>query len=1256
MTSPAVDLTNSFEAIFNDRTISDDACVFVKGGQARTEGARFTTHSRKIKTADGLFTALCHRFGNSVGDALSQQFAAYFSGDHRLRVGEMRQMFQEAERLKLTEVERALRDAYGNNIGDALAPLHEQVNQGQLVTDRKVMEVVKRHVGEEAYAVARASGRGVRKHDGLNELADRLNEVMSVVDRFNASAPRVRDAVLAFCRQGAMTRSAVREVVNDLMPMGGAFREELNELVMQLPASKVTVDDAFKFFVKANRCYKQAAIDAFLAQQADPVLCRMAGIGRLRERGTEFTADVRRDVENAMAKAQPAAQVWLDIVRSVREAAQRDGVTVSELFDEDAAQMVKEEVRKPLAGEAQKTAFKEALETRLKRETNFDFGVEYEIAHQQWSPEQAALFRETMAYVRDEMPHEDFFVKTGCVAQQLATLINEGAAGLRDPQAYLKACALTGLSQASWVQENLAQVSELFQRTNGRPALAELSAVLFGKKAEVPAKAKGLEAMWAAFDKHWRTLCEGFYENENGWVNVSAAPRRIGADSFSRIQAATSAGMKLERAVAQLKDPSRAIDSSDFYRMPGEGLPDKMTTEEAEASFVEDFGRQVMRDGKLGNASIHIERPDHTGTAVTNTTEGMTPEEAERFKGGRGRVAVHEKVFAALKELCDGHEVQYRRLVEHLTQTGAGYGMKSFAQLVNGGRNSGGEHTPLECHVTKNPDGSVVLECHTPEKLPTAKVSARYVFSPEGGVECTDWRLVPCNEAAAADRANEALGADLMKTRLPEKFKPAREAAYQAVKALFGETRTSLNSASVVREAKAVLMPVIDLGSHAITAPEVQQVFEAAFVTEMFDAEVNARCQKKVRDAEQEQALDPSLINPRMATTMIKNCDEILQRRSTAQTKDQMTALLSFAESKLDREIENLVTVSNEMVKVKQAAKKTLVERGGIPAEMAENFLNGIDKEEICPELAAPECRDKATGHLTPEALDRAVKGMAAKMQEKLAGRLEILNEVKKLGLPPGPALEVVQQWGLIKKGLENVNMVQLALDVASQMDVSKVVNVLKAPAPRAAAVVETMREMLGAAQQRLMAGLSPRQIAKFGQDDFMGLHGTIAAVVLRQHPELAALIDAHAGVFAVAGRQLTANIAQKNDAEELTRCFALYFVKSPEPASMSKQYEDMEASCKLVAALEADKVPEALAEELQARHNALRERAGGDRLPENPLASPAWQAAKAEIAARSDAGEAVDEAAVAAAYESAALRELENAAPREGAPEAAGV
>ena len=1238
MVSPVTDLMSSFKTIYeNKRTFHDDDYIYVKDGSLHTEAAtrRYTRSSLKAKTAERLLSVIRQHYSATVGDALEPLMQPYLSGEHQLKVGVVRSLFQQAEVLRLNEVSQALRQAYPQ-LGNPLEPLYQHVMaKNSLTTDLDVKEEVKRLVGHDAYAVALAGGLGVQRGDGLNQLHERLTEVMPVVKQFNASAPRVRDAVTAFCRGGQMTRAAALAVVNRQMPLTDKFRNDLNALLEKLPEEGVTVDDAFKFFAKANRFYKQVLIDEYVAQQPDPILCRMAGISRLRDNAAELTADEISDIQSKMADAEkkPNASFWLAAVRDVREAAKRDGIELSDEFDNYAAQLVKEHAKADVkADEEGKAAFKKTLEIRLKRETNYDFAMQYEIDRQPWNREQIALFRQTMGYVRDEMPREDFFVKLGCVANHLVTLINEGAADLSDPLSYLKACAMVGIHQAAFVREHLAEVSALYHRTNGRPTLAQLTALLYGANAAVPDKAKGFEAMWPVFEQHWEALCDQFYAD--GWEGVSL---RGNGEALAFIGSATTAGMKLKSAVAHWKDPELPVVAEDFYEMPGVGLPCRKTAAEVEADFVRDFGRQKMPQGLLGNAKIILSRPDGTGMMVSNETETMTAAEKERFEGGQERCPRHEKVFEALRELTGDNEAQYVRLMEYVTQSGPSYGMKGFGRLVAGGMRSGLEHTPLQYHFSKNPeDGSVVLECHTPENLPIAKLRARYVFDVNGGVTCTDWRLDPFDPPVVD---NSALADALVKNKLPENFKPARQRAYEAAKAKFGGTRVSLGVTAVMREAKLRLMEAVDCGDHVITEEEVQRAFEFEYALEMLDDKVNQLCMAKVQ--EKGWQLDPKVFGPRMVSAMVRNSLDVRQGLFSIQTPERMTALVNSVAASLDRELEDIKTLSDQIIEVKQAAMKELTERGGLAADVAEEFLQNMGPIEICPEMFEARCLD-AAGHMTPEAMERAVKGMAGHLKARLADRLAMLEELNKLGLPAGPAKAGVQRSVLGKCGLKSMAIMKLVEDVAKGMDVSGVENALKATPSSAAAVAAPFKAMLEAANKRLMDGLTALRVGKVDQNAFSGLFGAVTAILLHQHPELAKLIEKQAGVFGAAGQQLTAGLAEQNDEVEQIRCFVLYFMNCPEPANMQHEYLNLRDSCALVRALRENQLADELAASLQARQNSLRARFDTDgRLPDNPLESTAWQIAKAEIAARVDAGNTVDEAAVVATYESAAMREV---------------
>ncbi len=736
MVAPVSALMESFKAIVNNENLNDDMYVFVKGGRAQTETRfqhHFTGRDRKEKTAQRLLADLTAHYGRQAGDALRPLLADYARGEHQIKVGTLRRVFQAAESARLAAVRAAI-----PRLADVLAPLEAHVARGRVVTHEQVSRLVKRSF-REAGDVVMAAHQNV----DLCALTDLFNEASITMRKLGQLEEPVKKAVVEFCRRGAMTKAGALAVLAEKLGVaedaGGACRS----LIRRLPEDEITVSQAMDFFKEVQKEKNRDAIRAFIAQLNDPLLSQVVELDRWLEEGRTFSPEIGRFVvEDRAKKAEP----WLAAAREVLAEAAARGAPASESFVTELARHVVT-CSDPIDKQARQVdvpEFKRRAQEQLLRETDFSFALEYEVRKSKFSPAMEAAYRDAMLYLRKMVPPQDLFIRPPAVGGRLAGCIKRGEFdGLQNPGAVMKAAAIVGVQNLPWIKEKEAELSAAFEA--GDVSISRICAILYGVNvpSPVPDVDGSLADVQDAFEKIHGGLCARIYARLPG----AGRPGESWETTMTLAAGLQQTGMNLEGALAILKDPMRVFTLADLSGQPKSSILGFETVAKAQAEVEANFSRQRRGDGLLGEAVVIVTQPDGSGMVVDNSTEDLTNEEAAKFVKDE-RTVKHEKIYDALKTLCGGNDAQYIRALAELTPSGTASFMRMPGSMMKGGAAAGMEHAPLLVSYARTPEGDVVVESRTPEDLPVAQLSARLVIHPDGRTEYSTLSITP-REAAA---------------------------------------------------------------------------------------------------------------------------------------------------------------------------------------------------------------------------------------------------------------------------------------------------------------------------------------------------------------------------------------------------------------------------------------------------------------------------------------------------------------------------
>ncbi len=765
------ELVKSFEAVANDRRVSDTDYVYVKGGKVRTEGRAshwFTSSRCKAKTAQWLQASLKARFsrevaGGSVRDIDARGFA---SGDHQIRVSDLRKYFGDAQRAVLNEVAQTIADEHPG-AGDALAPLSARIRENRVVTASEMRSVISARYGHRAASVVLASHQDAR----ITDLSRLMNEARAAQARLNELSEPVVQALVNFC-----VRGSTKAVLTDLLMERFDFASEsvaslVAPAVAALPARGITEEEAVKVLKKAQLVCNRQRIQACMTKVGDPVVCRLVGLTAMYGKGLEFGRDEELALSRRLPAARADAQAFRDMAASVRQAVPGEDKTVSKEYERFEDQQILAFAEAGKTSPQDMAELKTVLETRLKRETDFDFAVNYEIGLHDWTDEQKSLYRETMDFIRNEAPLADLFVKDDNVSAMVAQVVNgdgiTSLSAIEDKATFLKAVALAGEPQSGWILERMDRVSDAFKK--GLAHADQLFEVLYGELAEKPDFNVSMRMRHNAFLLARQSVSEALFEHR--WEET-VATEAMKADLRARVRAekpeiandkeaveqevvrrllsskakqasdfvaAGQWGMKFEAAMSHAQNRRLAVTLEDYVKPPVMSHACLYTAEAAQARWIDDFARQ--NEGT--RITVHGAEGD---LVVTNHAEGLG-DEMEAFLKCR-ETSRHRTVMDALKALCGGNEKQYVLALVALSQSGPLAVLKTTGSLVDGVENRMNEHSPLQYEFTKREDGSIAVAFASPAGVETASLSGTVVIRPDGTAQYEALSVTPRPVAA----------------------------------------------------------------------------------------------------------------------------------------------------------------------------------------------------------------------------------------------------------------------------------------------------------------------------------------------------------------------------------------------------------------------------------------------------------------------------------------------------------------------------
>ena len=788
MVAPLTDLMRSFQDIANNRQISDNDYVFVKHGRAQVEGKlshKFTSIERNAKSVRLLMQELRARYGVRIGtSAFLPELYRFSGGGKQLKVGDLRRIFQVGEFMRLSQVAQAIRQSCGEGYDDALRPLseHLQASRMVMVSDADARAAIVSRFGEKIASVVLAG----RSDISLESLPKLFSSARQLGVRLNGQPARVQDAVVDFCRSGVKTRDALGDVLEQHFPKAGG-RERDQRLVGMfnaLPANGITLDQAIEFFNKANFFRNRQIMSDFQDSVGDKDVCHVLGLDDLCRDGAELTTSLRRRVEAQKDVLLAGARLIREAVDEVFRKAMGENAVKSSAFSRDSQFLASEFICAARFSDEDLLAFKDAVCERLRRETDYDFGRDYElnrvVREPAWTEEKKALFGGVMDWLHREFPGSElFFTDTGPMKTVLRVL-NGDVAGLdreEHPLEFLKAVALTGELDVPYVKERLPVLLARFP--DGNFTQADLCHVLYGSHVVAPDAAQGVSAAVRRFSRLSDQLVWGLVKTG---LPAAADAEKKRQDEFKQlgmsdeeasdaardevmqeskyqsvigdVMAAQSAGLTLEASVAHALDKHLAVHLPDFAVRP-KITPFGMPTKElAEAQWVIDFARQGEGYGKhrrdAGRTSVTVKLSDRTVTE-TNGKAGLSPDELALLDSDK-RMSKHEAILGALRELCSGNDRLYLHAVAAITQAGIVTYVASTCGVV-AGADGLKEHAPLAYTIEKDGDGNVVIEAKTPEGRPTARLEARVVIHSDGSSDFTRLDITPLVREPAQQEA-----------------------------------------------------------------------------------------------------------------------------------------------------------------------------------------------------------------------------------------------------------------------------------------------------------------------------------------------------------------------------------------------------------------------------------------------------------------------------------------------------------------------
>lgn len=753
------ELMKSFEAIANSNA-ADDEYVYVKRGRAHTESRAshwFTSSRCKAKTARLLQRALTVRYGHDIGNPLANSIDSYSQGGHQLKVGNLRQLFCEGQSQVLAQVVQTLAEK-DDTLGDALAPLTQRIDRDRVVTEHDMGAVLAKKFGHQASVLVVAANQGAR----LSALPSLMDEAAAAAQRLSTMPQALVQALVNFCARGSTKAVLVNLLKERFSVKGWDVTADLAADLGRLPKKGITQEQALTILEKASVHQNQRKLWAYMEEVNDPLACRITGLDRMYCHQETFSPQVQRQVKQALPAALRSAAALRKAAEDVRKAVLGENGIVSAGYKDFERYRLEQLADENKTSAEDVAALKNVLETRLRRETSFEYAVDYEVRRHDWTAEQAQLYRDAMAFIRNKANGTELFVQLRSVSDLIAEYVNgDGVASLSavdDKAAFLKALAIGGESQASWLLQRMDDVSAAFRE--GDVSAEQLFRVLYGEAVHEAPNLNDLplSGVHTRFRQNgMMDMCEK-RANEN-WVVTDAMkaearakviaqnPALAQADNAAQlasevrfqlrfmreklpvdVSSALEMGLTLEAALDHVKNRRLALGLDAFAKPPVMSHGGHYDADDAEACWISDFVRQ--KPGAAVNVLLPAteEQPNGELVTATNSQEEMSADERQDFLQRR-KTPKQERVMQALKTLCN--DKQYVLAMVALSQSGPSGLWKGFGAIVDGGAGET-EHSALEYFFSKRKDGNVVVDFKSPDLEGRAKLLGTVVIRPDG--------------------------------------------------------------------------------------------------------------------------------------------------------------------------------------------------------------------------------------------------------------------------------------------------------------------------------------------------------------------------------------------------------------------------------------------------------------------------------------------------------------------------------------------
>ncbi len=436
MVDPLSSLMVAAQQIANNDSLSDNAYVYIKKGKIHTESYfshLFTRSSTKQSTTQSLIADFNKHYGlnsyvertkQKLGDRTlehtSDPFFRSCDGSHQLTVGDLRKAFKTAEAAKLATLKEELTRVWGRQMGDALAPLvaHTKDKDGGTVSQKMIGKAIDKYFS-----------RGTSKilfGNLKDQYVGNLPELMSAAYRIRDKAALLRDkparvlrAVGDLCK-GDLTKENVTETLKKHFTSDKM--SEINGRLAALPA-KPSFEEAVALLSDAERIFNAELLQKMLAKVGDDEsLAASLGLPKMLKANEPLDPWHQETIESQLPGLRQAAQ-------QLRNAAEQYIKENPEL-SRDGCNYVKSLAEKHIRENNFITGaeeLKNAANVRKWRETNFDFGLNYELReHSNWSSAQKDFFKAVMIELHKGHKNTPLFaVGKPPMAERVATQVDK---------------------------------------------------------------------------------------------------------------------------------------------------------------------------------------------------------------------------------------------------------------------------------------------------------------------------------------------------------------------------------------------------------------------------------------------------------------------------------------------------------------------------------------------------------------------------------------------------------------------------------------------------------------------------------------------------------------------------------------------------------------------------------------------------------------------------------------------------------------